>query len=148
MINISRLYWWNWTSNFGDALGPWIVNKLLCSNVPRAKDGDSDVLFAIGSIIHYSTKFRNVTVWGSGIEPHYGGDLSPDLRILALRGPLTAKLLKCSLLLTPFEILRLLLPPLHAVRPAPNDVAIIPHHAQCVRDGMIGSSVHFGALIT
>jgi pyruvyltransferase len=80
--------------NFGDLLGPRIVNELL-RRAGLTNDGHGRLL-TVGSIIHLSSP--NDTIWGSGVNgkiPHLGG--APDLDIRAVRGPITrARLLQAG----------------------------------------------------
>lgn len=92
-----RLYYWNSSGyNFGDALGPFIVNAIAQKKV-EAVDG-VDVgskrifeknLIALGSIFHMVRD--GDVVWGTGVNPIRQ---NPDFRltevdIRAVRGPLT-----------------------------------------------------------
>jgi pyruvyltransferase len=81
--------------NFGDALTPWLIRKLNGS-YPRFVRPDDlrHKYFAVGSIVRYSGPA--CTIWGSGIMNRYD-PISPDARLLAVRGPLTrARALECG----------------------------------------------------
>jgi pyruvyltransferase len=76
--------------NFGDLLGPLIVERLLekldLDKAPPA--GRSKRLLAVGSIAHLAK--NGDTVWGSGVNGHKLADrYATDLDIRALRGPLS-----------------------------------------------------------
>lgn len=80
-------------NNFGDLLGPLIVNgvraRLGLSGAPPAR---STRLFSVGSIIHYAA--AGDTIWGSGINGHWlSAQYSSQLDIRALRGPRSRRFL-------------------------------------------------------
>lgn len=85
-------------TNFGDELGPWIVKRMLdalaITPSPGALSRTSPALLSVGSVIQMAR--NGDVVWGTG---HLGGKGRAirtgvrDLRIHALRGPLTRKLL-------------------------------------------------------
>ena len=104
-----KLWWWepeNGTSNFGDALSPYIVQKVSGKEVVKADLSQrklfsfEEIYFAIGSILHriptasrLSLYSKKTNVWGSGIV----GEKSyvQEANFYAVRGPKTrAKLLK------------------------------------------------------
>lgn len=106
---IVKLWWWepeNGTSNFGDALSPYIVQQVSGKEVVKADltkrklISFEDINFAIGSILHIipiksrlTLYTKKVNVWGSGIigKESY----VQDANFYAVRGPKTrSKLLK------------------------------------------------------
>lgn len=78
--------------NFGDLLGPMIVDRL-ARDLPRPVDPGRR-LVAIGSILHFAGP--GDVVWGTGVNPK--GELDEHilrtLDIRAVRGPQTAELLR------------------------------------------------------
>jgi len=125
---VRSMYWWDGVPNFGDAIGPDLVRALLpVDNIRHARAGDEGVLLGPGSILDYASKFRDVVIWGTGFDPHYGRPQIKNATILAVRGPLTAKALGINV-----PVLGdpgLLLPEIYPLKPTPNDVAVIPHHS-------------------
>jgi pyruvyltransferase len=88
------LFWWKpeMGDNFGDALSPVIVEKMIKKTVRRSLSGERKLL-AIGSIIQFAED--NDIIWGSGIG---GRDLKgpfkfKNLDVRAVRGPLTRQFL-------------------------------------------------------
>jgi hypothetical protein len=67
------LYWWrpegDAFTNFGDELGPLLIERLFGQPVRRAAPRDCS-LIAVGSIVHialYAPRARPIHVWGSGL---------------------------------------------------------------------------------
>ena len=83
-------------NNFGDLLGPVLVQKMLERN-GLDQDGAAQPgrrLVAVGSILHFAR--QGDTVWGSGVNGKSFGmtyDFE-DLDVRAVRGPLTAEFLR------------------------------------------------------
>lgn len=76
-------------NNFGDLLGPLIVNKMLALAVGReCWDGDYRVL-TVGSVLHFAR--NGDVVWGAGKNGKILDDLHQfsSLDVRAVRGPLT-----------------------------------------------------------
>jgi pyruvyltransferase len=79
-------------SNFGDALSPEIIERIIKKPLAQAKNYDQQLL-ALGSILHFA-KDKDV-IWGSGINgkvPLKNHKFS-SLDVRAIRGPLTRKFL-------------------------------------------------------
>lgn len=80
--------------NFGDALSPYIVRRLLGPQhtlTVNGGEGDADLL-AIGSWLHYAKEGTHI--WGTGLRtnPPQENDAKHDyksLKVHAVRGPLT-----------------------------------------------------------
>jgi len=84
--------WWVLAPNFGDLLSPWLIGKMTDREVVHADPLEPHYL-AIGSIAKRATKTS--IVWGSGsfgTEPR--GELEPEARYTAVRGPLTRSRLR------------------------------------------------------
>ncbi len=81
------LLWWPKASNFGDALSPWLVQKMTGATVVRA-DPCQPHYVAIGSVLRYARS--SSIVWGTG---SFGDELDKgipaDADYRAVRGPLT-----------------------------------------------------------
>jgi pyruvyltransferase len=78
--------------NFGDELGPVIVNSILNNLKLKNSINDNLTLFTVGSVIHLSR--HNDVVWGSGVN----GKVSLPINMIsrnyyAVRGPRTQNLL-------------------------------------------------------
>ncbi len=80
-------------NNFGDLLGPLIVNGIRERlGLSQARPTRSTRLFTVGSVIHYAG--AGDTIWGSGVNGHWlTADYSAQLDIRALRGPLSRRFL-------------------------------------------------------
>lgn len=137
------MYWWDGVPNFGDAIGPDLVRALLpVDNIRHARAGDEGVLLGPGSILDYASKFRDVVIWGTGFDPHYGRPQIKNATILAVRGPLTAKALGINV-----PVLGdpgLLLPEIYPLKPTPNDVALYRITALFENDYETNFFVRFG----
>lgn len=82
-------------NNFGDLLGPLIVERILTlRGLDQERAITSTRLLTVGSILHFARS--GDVVWGSGIN----GKVDPakhrfeDLDVRAVRGPLTARFLE------------------------------------------------------
>ncbi|MDR7188709.1 pyruvyl transferase [Microbacterium sp. BE35] len=78
-------------NNFGDMLGPAVSASLAPTGARAARTGR---LLSIGSILHFARD--GDVVWGSGVNGKVDGDLvgSDRLDVRAVRGPLTAEILR------------------------------------------------------
>jgi pyruvyltransferase len=86
-------------NNFGDLLGPLIVQRMAERiGLPPNAAGPARLL-AIGSILHLSR--AGDTVWGSGVNGKIEQASYPSLDVRAVRGPLTARVLRRSGLSVP-----------------------------------------------
>ena len=74
--------------NLGDMLTPWMIQRETEKWPIR---GGRDTLLCAGSILTWG--LPGATVWGSGVV-QMGEKISPDLKIIATRGPLSAKTVK------------------------------------------------------
>lgn len=88
-----RLWWMEgpYPGNFGDILNPYIVEKL--TGLPPIHSPKGTGVIAIGSTIRFARE--GTLVWGAG-TPRMTDRLDPLARYLALRGPLTAELVRRS----------------------------------------------------
>lgn len=101
-----KLFWWSpkhlnkqGLTNFGDEINVPIIQRITNKEVvwvsPYQKkrwfELSNNILFSIGSILHFSS--TNSIVWGSGIISHED-KISKPKRIHAVRGPQTYKHLK------------------------------------------------------
>ncbi|MGP5726945.1 polysaccharide pyruvyl transferase family protein, partial [Arthrobacter rhombi] len=136
------VFWWDNRSNFGDAIGPWLVERLTGStpvNSRRVKhEGRS--LMTVGSIIGHLDR-DHVDIWGTGLMgPLADARLKrlasyEDVKVRAVRGHKTAYDLRKQLGWHVPDIYGdpgLLLPRFYKPRksaPASDAVAVVPHYA-------------------
>ncbi|KCZ71782.1 Polysaccharide pyruvyl transferase [Candidatus Methanoperedens nitroreducens] len=129
--DIIRAYWWSGerNRNFGDALSPYLVEKIshkkpvLCS-----KHCSKEYYIVTGSVIGAANK--NAIIWGAGILYRYEKIKKPK-KIFAVRGPLTRKRLLESGYECPevYGDPALLLPRLYTPKTKKQyDLGIIPHY--------------------
>jgi pyruvyltransferase len=86
------LRWWKVAPNFGDLIGPYLINSITGRPVAYVPPNRKHML-SVGSIIEQANE--NSLVWGSGSfgdEPP--NSLSKSAKYLAVRGPLTRNLLR------------------------------------------------------
>lgn len=94
-----RLYWWNKSANFGDAISRRIVEHVSGRAVEWAEAGEAE-LFALGSIMrtvarsHKAPRAHKVHVWGAGMLKPVGRSFLGHVRVAAVRGPETARILR------------------------------------------------------
>jgi pyruvyltransferase len=133
---------WTYSStqqNYGDALSPYVVSRLLSKQHSLVCNKRGDVnLFAIGSWLHYCTDGAHV--WGTGLRTNPPQEQDAchdykDLNVYAVRGPLTRDFLLSRGIKCP-EIYgdpALLLPRYFKREPISslqNTIAIVPHCSQ------------------
>jgi len=143
--NQVKLWWWepeNGTSNFGDALSPYIVQKVSGKEVVKANltkrklISFEEINFAIGSILHrippksrLSLYSKKANVWGSGIVGE--NSYVQEANFCAVRGPKTReKLLRLGYKVPDvYGDPALLLPQFyHPETPKKYAYGIIPHY--------------------
>ncbi len=92
-----KAYWWTRISNFGDALAPLLLSHFADLNVELAPVAEADIV-SVGSVLEHIPPKWNGYIVGSGMlretsvlkfNPH-------EAKILALRGPLSARGIKGS----------------------------------------------------
>jgi len=81
--------WYNQENNWGDALNPYLINKISGQEVKYIKGPNLDKYLCIGSIMHYAD--RSCTVWGTGFISSKATTVGKPKKICAVRGPLTRK---------------------------------------------------------
>lgn len=139
---VAQGIWYDRKSNFGDAVGPWLVEKMTGKQVvnvrktretPTKARGRATLL--VGSIIQMLNR-PNIDIWGSGLMR----PLSPEqvtsfsrlrkIRVHAVRGTLTASELRDKLGWEVPEVYgdpALLLPRLFPVRTRGDHITVVPH---------------------
>lgn len=130
-----KLFWWNKTPNFGDAISPLLVSRLSGCPVEWAEPSKADI-FAVGRIMFQirvgalnQNRKRPPLVWGSGTMSPISTDFIEKADIRLVRGPFTATLL--GLNSTEFGDPGLLACDLLDDRPENNSkVGVVLHHSQ------------------
>lgn len=94
------LHWWKAVPNFGDAISAMVVQHVWGRPVEHAGPAKAD-LFAVGSIIQVARRvFREPRtgakpwICGSGMLGPVNRDFLPNVEIAAVRGPVSAAVLK------------------------------------------------------
>lgn len=125
------LFWWRNVPNFGDAISPLVVRHL--SGRPIAHAGPKGAeLFAIGSILQLARRAyqeggaRRPVIWGSGMLAAVNRDFLPHVDIAAVRGPVSAALLKLEGV--PMGDPGLLIFDVIAAPARTDRIGIVPHH--------------------
>lgn len=118
-----KIYYWKTKKNFGDLLSSLLISKFCKLSSEWAEPNDADLVM-VGSVLeHFSPEWNGVIV-GSG-KLHEKTKLNfPNAKILALRGPLTAKGLKGDFVLADAGLLADELVPLEDKE---YDLGIVPH---------------------
>jgi pyruvyltransferase len=87
-----KVYYWKGKKNFGDLLAPLLINKF-CHLSSEWSEPEEAELIMVGSIIDkFPTDYKGV-IAGCGVMHERTNILMPNAKILAVRGPLTAKAL-------------------------------------------------------
>jgi hypothetical protein len=135
-------YWWDLKPNFGDVIGPWLVQKLLGAPVvnSRSLEPPRPSLFTVGSVIGHLDRPGH-HVWGSGVINPIGPEKRERIAgnqpeaIHAVRGRLTRQELMDKLGWAVPEVYgdpALLMPKYHrpsASAPTTGEVAVVPHYS-------------------
>jgi pyruvyltransferase len=81
-----KAWWFNSEGeNFGDAICPWILERMTGQEIKRSEEDGS--LASIGSILMYNYRAPKV-IWGSGaISDYHFSPMIHRHQILAVRGP-------------------------------------------------------------
>lgn len=118
-----KVYYWKGKKNFGDLLAPLLIKRFthLSSEWTEAKDSQ---LIMVGSILEHVPKEWNGVIAGCG-KLHENTVLDfPNAKILAVRGPLTAKGLKGNIVLADPGLLA---DELVGYKDKQYDLGIVPH---------------------
>lgn len=86
----ASLYWWDWRSNFGDGLSPWLLQQAGI-NVSSAGTGSATVT-AIGSVLEHLPDHYAGFVWGAGLVEEVPKRFD-HAHVYAVRGHLTMRCL-------------------------------------------------------
>jgi len=90
-----RVYYWKGQRNFGDLLTPLLIQKFSHLNTTWSEAKDSDLVM-VGSILEHLPKDYSGIIAGCGKLHENIPSSFPNAKILAVRGPLTAKALKLT----------------------------------------------------
>lgn len=80
--------------NFGDLLGPLVVDRIRELRGLGPERSHAERLLTVGSILHFARE--GDVVWGSGVNGKMPQDHYPRLDVRAVRGPLTAERLSSA----------------------------------------------------
>jgi hypothetical protein len=133
--------WWDVKPNFGDVLGPMIVEAVTGRPAinTRSFPSQDPGLFTVGSIAGHLRR-KGARIWGSGLIGELSADKAAELgartprSIHAVRGVHTRRVMQDALGWQVPEVYgdpALLLPRFYAPRPAPDTagkVVIVPHY--------------------
>jgi pyruvyltransferase len=120
-------------NNFGDLLGPVVVEAMLRRLGLRPEDAVADrQLLSVGSVLHFAQP--GAVVWGSGVNGKIPAERhrTADLDVRAVRGPLTRRFLADrgvevpAVYGDPALLLPILLPDLRRSRPT-RTLTVIPN---------------------
>lgn len=135
-------FWWDNRSNFGDAVGPWLVERITGKspvNSRRVKH-EGPTMLAVGSIIGHLDR-DHANLWGTGLMGALSEDRIKrlrgygDVKVHAVRGRHTAQELRSSLGWEVPDVYgdpALLLPRFYSPRrsaASAGSVAVVAHYA-------------------
>jgi len=89
MVQIVRVYYWKSVANFGDQLNPLLLRRFPRLLTEWSEPDDAELVLC-GSVIDRLPRDWTGVIAGSG-KLHEYTKVPPEARILALRGPLSAK---------------------------------------------------------
>jgi len=120
---------WSPEANFGDALTPWILEKLFNEPVVFKRPAQGHTSYMVtGSILN--CELTNAIVWGCGLANANDPVALDAAEIRAVRGPLTAKIARArgAVINDVVGDPALLLPRWYKPRIEGGDLGIIPHY--------------------
>lgn len=137
----TSVYWWDKRSNFGDAVGPWLIEQMTGLTPTNARNTkiSNPPLLTVGSIIGQLPR-DGADIWGSGlISPLEGARLEKlskfsKVNVHAVRGKATRDELVTKLGWNVPEVYgdpALLLPRFLAPeggQPSENKISLVPHY--------------------
>lgn len=88
-----KTYYWRGRKNFGDLLGPLLIEKFTGIKSIWAEPNDSQLL-TVGSILEHVSNDWDGIIAGSGFLHENSQFKFPNSKVLAVRGPLTASKIK------------------------------------------------------
>ena len=120
---------WSPEANFGDALTPWILEKLFNEPVVFKRPASGHTSYMVtGSILN--CELTNAVVWGCGLANANDPVALDAAEIRAVRGPLTAKIARArgAVISDVVGDPALLLPRWYKPKIEGGDLGIIPHY--------------------
>lgn len=101
---VLKAYWWNAVPNFGDAIAPLLLNHFLIEHFSKVKIEWDTVsrssVASIGSILEHLPPLWDGYILGSGkLKEHSQLHNMSRAKVLAVRGPLSAKAFRGSIAL-------------------------------------------------
>lgn len=125
---------WCLSSNFGDALAPWLIQKIAKKPAVFTEILEKCSKYVVtGSILNWCDE--SCIAWGAGLA-NKTDRVNPRANICAVRGPLTREIVIQSGGTCPevYGDPALLIPEFYSPRPAPTSrVGIIPHYVDQAR---------------
>lgn len=85
--------YWHPEQNVGDTLTPFILEYFLNADIKQARRNDLGKVLGVGSILPRAVRSGDI-VWGSGTIREAEFRVTPDVKVLAVRGKLTRELMK------------------------------------------------------
>lgn len=125
--NSVAMYWWKALPNFGDALSPLVVGGTTGYHPRWVSKKYSGKMLAVGSVI--SAARPNDVIVGAGLIRDEPFLLPPGVKVLAVRGPLTAALLGLEARLQVFGDPGLLAPEILGITRdnGAETISLVPH---------------------
>ncbi|WP_338749879.1 polysaccharide pyruvyl transferase family protein [Janibacter alittae] len=135
-------FWWDNRRNFGDAVGPWLVDRIT-GRTPvnsRRVGHDGPTVLSVGSIVAFLNR-DHAAIWGSGLMRPLSGDRLErlkgydDVSVHAVRGHVTAAELREKLNWHVPDVYgdpALLLPKFYTPRPSSlsaGSTVVVPHYS-------------------
>lgn len=120
---------WMPSPNVGDALTPWLINRLTGKKAVYTRAGaDYNHVILSGSMLNHSNEYS--TVWGAGIA-NWSDGVHPRAKLLAVRGPISRlRAITCGA--QPSDVMgdpALILPRVYAPSVSKeHDLGIVPHY--------------------
>lgn len=125
-LGLRAAFWYRWDPNFGDQLAPFILQAATGEFPIWVNDKARGKVLSVGSVIH-NLQDGDI-VWGTGAIRNIPVKPRPTARILAVRGPLTRRLVQADIP-DVYGDPALLLPRYYDVpQEKIYDVGVIPHY--------------------
>jgi pyruvyltransferase len=118
-----KIYYWNNKKNFGDALSSFLIERFTGISSQWASPENSQLVMC-GSILEHLPSNYTGVIAGAGKLHQHSKIHFPKARILALRGPLTAKGMKGNYILADPGLLA---DELVSIPEKKYDLGIVPH---------------------
>ena len=134
-----KTFWYK-SKNFGDNLTAILVRKILNEKIELADRNDKGKLLAVGSIL--TAMRENDVIWGTGSIRDAEIKIPNGVKILALRGPLTRRILRGENIPQIYGDPGLLLPLIYNPKIKKiHKIGIVPHYVD--KEIRIENGMHF-----